>query len=62
MSRNTKRPLSKPMMIRIPESMKDDLETIAASNDLSVSAVVRLAVKKHLPAMKSGRATFSTGA
>lgn len=61
MSQTKKPPLSKPMMIRIPETMKCDLENVAASNDLSVSAIVRLAVKKHLPAMKSGRSTLSPG-
>lgn len=61
MSNQIKQPLSKPMMIRIPETMKSDLENVAANNDLSVSAIVRLAVKKHLPAMKSGRGTLSPG-
>lgn len=61
MSQPTKQPLSKPMMIRIPAAMKTDLENVAANNDLSVSALVRIAVKKHLPAMKSGRGTLSPG-
>ena len=56
-----KQPLSRPLMVRIPQTMKDDLENVAAANDLSVSALIRVAVKKHLPAMKSGRSTLAPG-
>jgi hypothetical protein len=48
-------------MVRVPQAMKDDLENVAAANDLSVSALIRVAVKKHLPAMKSGRETLAPG-
>ena len=61
MSSPKKQPLSRPLMVRIPQTMKDDLENVAAANDLSVSALIRVAVKKHLPAMKSGRGTFVPG-
>jgi hypothetical protein len=61
MTSTKKQPLSKPLMVRVPQTMKDDLENVAAANDLSVSALIRVAVKKHLPAMKSGRGTLSPG-
>lgn len=61
MQRTKKQPLSQPLMVRVPQAMKDDLENVAAANDLSVSALIRVAVKKHLPAMKSGRETLAPG-
>lgn len=45
-------PLAKPTMVRMPREMRAELEDLAAKNGLSVSDVVRLAVRKQLAADK----------
>lgn len=49
---------SKPMMIRMDDQMSADIKAIAKANDLSASDVIRLAVRRQLPAIKSGRTTL----
>jgi hypothetical protein len=60
MTRNKKQPLSKPVMIRMEEGMKQEVEAIAAANDLSASDIIRLAVRRQLPSLKSGGTSFRT--
>lgn len=43
-----RQPLAKPTMIRMPESMRDELERIATHNGLSLSDVVRFAIRSQL--------------
>lgn len=50
----TKRPkLSKPVMVRMEHTMKEEIERVAADNDLTSSDIIRLAMKKSLPAVKA---------
>lgn len=58
MSRNKKQPLSKPLMVRMEEEMKQDVEAIARANDLTTSDIVRLAIRRQLPSLKSGGTQF----
>lgn len=60
MSRNKKQPLSKPLMVRLKEEMKQDVEAIARANDLTSSDIVRLAIRLQLPAIKSGRTNLQS--
>lgn len=54
----TKKKFGKPNMIRFDEPTKADLEAVAEANNLSLSAVVRVAVAEQLPALKAGRISF----
>lgn len=58
MSRNKKQGFSKPMMVRMEHGMKEEIESIATANDLTSSDIIRMAVKRQLPALRSGRTTF----
>jgi hypothetical protein len=60
MARNKKQPLSKPVMVRMEHGMKEDIEAIAKANDLSTSDIIRLACRRQLPSLKSGRTNLQT--
>jgi len=55
MSRNKKQALSKPLMVRLEPSMKEEIERIAAANDLSASDIIRLACRRQLVSLRAGR-------
>jgi hypothetical protein len=42
-------------MVRMESGMKADIESIAKANNLTASDIVRLAVGRQLPHLKSGR-------
>jgi hypothetical protein len=43
------------MMIRMDDQMARDLKTAARANDLTISDIVRLAVREQMPAIRSGK-------
>jgi hypothetical protein len=49
-----KRNLSNPVMVRMEDSMRIDLEAIARANGLNTSDIVRMAVSRQLPSLKRG--------
>jgi len=51
---HTKKTLGDPVMVRFSPSSKASLQAVAQANDLSVSAIIRLAVDRQLPALRSG--------
>jgi hypothetical protein len=53
MASQTRKKLSKPVMVRMDHDMKEDIERIAAANDLTGSDVIRLAMRKGLPGIRS---------
>lgn len=53
-----KRNLSTPVMVRMEHSMRMDLEAVAKANGLNTSDIVRMAVNRQLPALKSGRTSL----
>ena len=59
MSKTKKAALSNPVMIRMDPTMKRELESVAKANDLSTSDIVRLAVSRQLPFLKSGRTSLN---
>lgn len=50
-----KAPLTKPVMIRMDQQMRDRIESVAQANGLNTSDIVRLAVSRQLPALMSGQ-------
>jgi post-segregation antitoxin (ccd killing protein) len=50
----TKKTFGNPNMIRFDAATKRELEQIARTNGLSVSALVRLAVADQMPRLKRG--------
>ena len=54
MHQQEKRSLSNPVMVRLDNSMKTDLLQIAKANGLTLSDIMRLAVTRQLPGLKSG--------
>lgn len=58
MSAKKRKPLANPIMVRMEHAMKEDIERIASANSLTASDVVRLAVRRSLPALKNSRVTL----
>ena len=50
----TKR-VPRPVMIRMPDDLKTDCAQIAVANDLTLSDIIRIAVRLQLPELKAGR-------
>ena len=49
-----KQKLTKPIMVRMNDAMKQDIERIAAANDLTTSDIIRLAMHRQLPSLRQG--------
>lgn len=58
---STRHNLSKPVMIRMDNDMRAQIQAVAKANKLSASAIIRMAVEKHLPALQAGRAVLRPG-
>jgi len=52
----TKQQLGKPFVVRLEHSQKEEVQAVATANDLTVSDIIRMAVRHHLPVIKSGQA------
>jgi len=55
MSPETKKKFGKPLVVRLEQSQQIKVEAVAAANDLSVSDIMRLAIRNCLPAIDAGR-------
>lgn len=42
-------------MIRMDHGMREQIEAIAKANDLSTSDIIRMSVRRQLPALKLGQ-------
>ena len=40
-------------MVRMEHAMKEEIERVAAANDLTSSDIIRMAMRKSLPSVKS---------
>jgi hypothetical protein len=49
-----KQSLGDPVMVRFAAASKETLQSVAEANGLSLSAIIRLAVERQLPALRSG--------
>jgi len=58
MTQPKKRKLSNPVMVRMEDTMRIDLEAIAKANGLNTSDVVRLAVSRQLPSLMHGHTSL----
>lgn len=52
MSRSRK---TKPVMIRMEDILHAEIKAAAIANDLTVSDIVRLAIRQQIPAIRSGK-------
>ena len=50
----TKQQLGKPFVVRLEHSQKQEVQEVAAANDLTVSDIIRLSIRNHLPVIKAG--------
>jgi len=58
MTQRKKRNLSNPVMVRMEDSMREDLDAIAKANGLNTSDIVRMAVSRQLPSLKRGNTSL----
>lgn len=57
----TTQKLGKPFVVRMEDAQKEAVQAVAAANSLTVSDIIRLAVKTQLPAMRAGAVKFCGG-
>lgn len=54
----TKQKLGKPIVVRLEHSQKQEVESVAAANNLTVSDIMRVALRQQLPEIRAGRLKF----
>ena len=54
----TKEKLGQPFVVRLEHSQKEQVQAVAAANNLTVSDIIRLSIRTQLPAIKSGHIKF----
>lgn len=56
----SKQKLGKPIVVRLEHSQKQEVESIAAANNLTVSDIMRVALRTQLREIRSGRLKFQS--
>lgn len=50
----TKQQLGKPFVVRLEHSQKEEVQAVAAANDLTITDIIRMAIRHQLPAIRRG--------